>query len=522
MAELRIPIIVENKGKKAFKEVDNSITGLTKNFKKLAGAAGIGLSTAAVINFGKNAVKAFAENEKSANRLAGVVKNLGLALETPIIEANLDRISAKFGYQGEVLREAFQKLITATGSLTKSQDLLNASLNISAGSGVDLLTVNQDLANLYVGNTKGLKKYNLGLSNAQLKTLKFEDAVSLLNKQFGGAAAAELQTYSGKMRVLGEAAGNAQETIGGGLVDALMILTGDTDMDGLARSMQDFAESTSAALKDWAKLQKTINDSVLGQALKKTAGDLLLGRNYGEIFGLTPYKGSSFNPDTPNVGRARRFFEGGQDSVEEAKRNKARALAEAEALKAARARAALEKKATVEAKKKAALEKAARTLELERINLTAGLKGKISESDRLSLQLQLALLDKNDAQATKLAAELDAAVKRNNELAAALLATPKAPNPYADWKAPDMGSFGGGININDMSDYIKLNPFGQQGGLNAGVVAGVNPSPTVNVTVQLDSQVVGDAVRDVQINESLSGSFSQVNRRGRFGEVAIL
>jgi len=237
---------------------------------------------------------------------------------------------------------------------------------------------------------------------------------------------------------------------------------------------------------------------------------------------LTPYKGSSFNPDTPKVGRARRFFSGGQDSILEAQRAKARKVAEAEALKRAKERAALEKKATVEAKKKAALEKAARTLELDRINLTAGLKGKISEADRLSLQLQLALLDKNDALAAKLAADLEAAVKRNNELAAALLATPKAPNPYSEWKAPDMGTFNAGININDMSDYIKLNPFGQQGGLNAGVVAGVNPSPTVNVTVQLDSQVVGDAVRDVQINESLSGSFSQVNRRGRFGEVAIL
>ena len=53
MAELRIPIIGEFKGKKAFKEADSSVKSLTKNFKKLAGAAGIGLSTAAVIKFGK-------------------------------------------------------------------------------------------------------------------------------------------------------------------------------------------------------------------------------------------------------------------------------------------------------------------------------------------------------------------------------------------------------------------------------------------------------------------------------------
>jgi hypothetical protein len=40
MAEIRIPIIVENKGKKAFKDVDKGIKGITGSFKKLAGAAG--------------------------------------------------------------------------------------------------------------------------------------------------------------------------------------------------------------------------------------------------------------------------------------------------------------------------------------------------------------------------------------------------------------------------------------------------------------------------------------------------
>jgi hypothetical protein len=524
MAELRIPIIVENKGKKAFKEVDNSITGLTKNFKKLAGAAGIGLSTAAVINFGKNAVKAFAENEKSANRLAGVVKNLGLALETPIIEANLDRISAKFGYQGEVLRESYQKLITATGSLEKSQDLLNLSLDVSAGSTFDLLTVNQDLANLYVGNTRGLKKYNLGLSQAQLQTIKYEDAVALLAATFKGAAQQELGTFSAQMRVLGEAAGNAQEIIGGGLIDALMILTGDTDMDGLARSMQDFAESTSAALKDWAKLQKTINDSILGQVLKKTAGDLLLGRNYGEIFGLTPYKGSSFNPDTPNVGRARRFFAGGQDSVEEAKRNKARALAEAEALKAARARAALEKKAAMDAKKKAALESAARKLDLQRINISAALKGKISETDKLSLQLQLALLNENDTEAKKLSDQLDAAIKRQKELEALLLATPKAPNPFSEWKVPKL-DFGGNVLGSAVPNYVPpsyVTPETFTSGGAMGPQAITPPTPPISITVELDGAVVGGAIRDSSINDSLSGSFNTVNRTSRFAPQGVI
>lgn len=531
--ELRVPIIVENKGKKAFKEVDNSLKSLTGSFRKLAGAAGIGLSTAAIINFGKQGVLAFAENEKSARRLASVVRNLGLELETPTIEATLDRISAKYGYQGEVLRDSYQKLITATGSLQKSQELLNLSLDVAAGSGQDLVTVNQDLANLFVGNTRGLRKYSLGLSQAQLKTLKYEDAVALLAKTFAGAGQNELDTFSGQMRVLTEAADNAQEIIGGGLIDALMILSGDTTVEELAKSMAEVATNTSEALRQLSSFGKGVVDIFGGVA---TALEKFI-RFTQPLADLIIEGDPSGFMDRPRP-RARRFFAGGQDSVMEAQRAKARAAAEKEALKRAKERAALEKKGTAEAKKKAALEKAARTLELERINLTAGLKGKISETDRISLQLQLALLDKNDALATKLAADLETAIQRNLKLQAALLATPEAPNPYRNWTPPDFGKpLPQGFkppsypepapNPQGPKAYVPPTPtlpsdsflqYGPQGGLMAGVIAGVNPQPVVNVTVLLDGETLGEVVTDVisevQTNNNLSGSFTTVGGRG--------
>jgi len=518
MAELRIPIIVENKGKKAFKDVDNSIKSLTGNFKKLAGAAGIGLSTAAIINFGKQGVLAFAENEKSARRLAGVVKNLGLELETPTIEATLDRISAKYGYQGEVLRESYQKLISATGSLEKSQELLNLSLDVAAGSGQELLTVNQDLANAFVGNTRGLRKYNLGLSQAQLKTLKYEDAVALLAKTFKGAGQGELDTFSGQMRVLTEAADNAQEIIGGGLIDSLMILSGDTTVEDLAKSMAELATNTSTALTQLSSFGKGVID-IFGGVATAIEKFILATDPFVDLIVEGDPSGFMAKPRP----RARRFFEGGQDSVEEAKRNKARALAEAEALKAAKARAALEKKSAMEAKKKAALEKAARTLELERINLTAGLKGKISETDRLSLQLQLALLDKNDTAASKLSSQLDTAIKRQKELDAALLATPKAPNPFSEWKVPKL-DFGGNVLGSAVPNYVPpsyVTPETFTSGGAMGPQAMTPVAPPINIKVEVAGQDVAAVITQEQSNQSLSGSFVNVNRLGRFANTPV-
>jgi len=87
---IRIATIFDNKG---LKKADKGVKGLQSAVKKLAGAAGIGLSTAAVINFGKQAAKAFIADEKAASRLALAVKNLGLGFETPRIEEFISQLS---------------------------------------------------------------------------------------------------------------------------------------------------------------------------------------------------------------------------------------------------------------------------------------------------------------------------------------------------------------------------------------------------------------------------------------------
>ena len=553
MAELRASIVGEFKGKKAFKDADKATSKLDKGVKRLGASLAATFGAQQLLKFSKNAVKAFAENEKSAKRLETVVKNLGLAFELPGIEASLDKVSAKFGYEGEVLREAFQKLITTTGSAKKSQDLLNLSLDIAAGSGVNLLTVNQDLAAAYVGQTRGLRKYNLGLTQSELKTLDFDSAVSKLSANFKGAGGAELETFSGKMRVLQEGAENAQEIIGGGLVDALLILSGDTTVEELAATMGELATNTAEALTNLGKF---------GQGVKDVIGPIATG--FEKFINATqPFFNSIVFGDAltfakpPNVGSARRLFGGGSGGAGgNIADNIARRKAEADAAKRARELAALQKKtldtqkkSLAEAKKKTALDKASKTLNLEAIGIEAALKGKISETDRLSLQLQKAILEGNATLATQLSDQLEAAIKRNAQLQAALLATPKAPNPFSEWSIPKL-DFGGNIlgtplppaftppsyppsvtNPQGPVAPIYVPPtnvpsdsftqYGPQGGLMAGVIAGVNPQPVINVGVEVAGEEVAAVITQQQTNQSLSGSFVNVNRLGRFAQLQI-
>ena len=532
MAELRIPIIGEFKGKKAFGDAEKATGKLDKSVKKLGGALVAAFSIQKIAQFGKAAAKAFIADEKAASQLAMSVKNLGLAFETPRIEEFISKLSKASGVADDVLRPSMQKLLQTTVSVTKSQELLTQALDISRGSGVDYETVVEDLTKAYVGQTRGLNKYKLGVTAAELKTMKFADVQERLNKQFSGANAAYLETFAGKMEVLGTAAGEAQEIIGKGLIDALMILSGDTTIDGLAVSMETFATNTANAVTQIAKLAKGVANFAT--------------ESYGKVDKLSDnitdfIDKITFNPNpvarTRNVGQAGRLFTGGSggagfniEEERERRRIEAEAAKRAKELAALQAKSlALQVKAAAEAKKKAALDKASKTLNIEAIGLEAALKGKISETDRISLLLQKAILEGNANQATKLSDQLNEAVKRQNELAAILLATPKAPNPYENWKIPDdvlawtAASLGVTVSSLGTTPVPISSTFSDaQMELAAAVNAGQSAEQRlINVQVYLDGDVVGGAITNSQINSSLSGSFNQINRSGNVGAVAI-
>ena len=526
MAELRIPIIVENKGKKALGDVDKSVKGLSKSFKKLAGAAGIGLSTAAVIKFGKEAAKAFIADEKAASRLAMSVKNLGLGFETPRIERYIADLSAMSGVTDDQLRPAMQRLLQTTGSVTKSQELLNQAIDISRGSGVDYETVVNDLSMAYVGNTKGLRKYSLGLSQAELKTMSFADVQSKFASTFKGSNAAYLDTYAGKFELINTAVGEASEKIGGALVESLVsaFAAGDPQefvakIEGLATKI---ASMVATAVFGFKKLYYLTSDQAILASLNPFD-------NYeNDVVKIIDMQEKMF----------RASFEGikmgylGSMPVgiySSASNDAARKKAEADALKRQKDLLNLQTKSLAEQKKKSALDRASKTLNLEAIGIEAALKGKISETDRISLLLQKAILEGNASLATQLSDQLEAATKRQNELRSLLLTTPEAPNPYRNWTLPmDLLNYTAsslGVSVAQLQN-APVAPSSTFSDAEMELMSAVNRfqganAQAINVEVYLDGDIVGGAITNSQVNNSLSGSFNQVNRSRNKGAVAI-
>jgi hypothetical protein len=71
------------------------------------------------------------------------------------------------------------------------------------------------------GNTAALGKLGIGLSAAELKTMTFTDVQGKLTELFGGAAARNAETYSGRIARMQVAFDEAKETIGFALLPIL-------------------------------------------------------------------------------------------------------------------------------------------------------------------------------------------------------------------------------------------------------------------------------------------------------------
>jgi hypothetical protein len=526
---IRIAAIFDNKG---LKQADKGVKGLQSSVKKLAGAAGIGLSTAAIVNFGKKSVQAFIADQKAASQLAVAVKNLGLAFETPRIEQFISEMSRASGVADDVLRPSMQKLLQTTGSVTKSQELLTQALDISRGSGVDFETVVNDLQAAYVGQTRGLRKYSLGLSQAELKAMSFADVQERLSKQFTGANAAYLETYAGKLEVITTAAGEAQETIGKGLIDAFVILSSESgNITDLTTAMNTFAEGTASAFRNVAVLVSNLDRAMQAGFGLVGVLDRITGSNFVKMFGgvaglLGTMGSGSFGSTAGGMGGYPSSALGlGYIDPNIAAREKA----EAAAAKRAKELAALTKKGLDTQKKSLALQKASKTLNLEAIGIEAALKGKISETDRISLLLQKAVLEGNATLATQLSDQLEAATKRQNELRSLLMTTPEAPNPYRNWTLPqDLLNYTAsalGVSVAQLQT-APVAPSSTFSDAQMELMAAVNSfqradQQAINIEVYLDGDAVGGAITNSQINSSLSGSFNQVSRGNNKGAVAL-
>jgi hypothetical protein len=382
------------KGQKDISAFDKGITKLGKTFAAVFG-------TAALLNYSKNAVKAFMADEKAAKALEVQLQNLGYGLSAPGVELYIANLERMYGVLDDQLRPAFQTLITASGSLTASQKALDVALNVSAATGKSVEEVSAALAKGFSGQTTALSRLGAGLDKTTLASGDMNKIMDELSAKFNGQAAARLDTYAGKMDLLQASAARASETIGKGILDSLTIIGNDSSIDDLTKSMESLATSISDVTVGFAGLIKGLTDIVNSDAFPLLEALVWVFQNTSGI-GLLGKKGKKDKQKAEGSG----WTYDNTGSV-------AAAQAKAAELKILKEKNAVNKQILATDKAKLALNDLAKKFDLDRINLVTALNAATDEETKLRLKSQLALLDQDAALAKKYNAELEAAAALN-------------------------------------------------------------------------------------------------------------
>lgn len=202
----------------ADKAVEDNSNKISEFGKKAAAAFAV--AAAAAVAYGTklaiDGVKAAIEDEQAQLRLARALKEATGATDAQI-KATEDMIlqtSLATGVADDQLRPAFQRLAVSTKDTTKAQELLNLALDISKGRGLELEQVANALGRAQDGNTTALGRLGLGLSKAELSTLSFTEVQAKLSDLYGGAAAANAETFQGKIDRLKVGFDEAKESLG--------------------------------------------------------------------------------------------------------------------------------------------------------------------------------------------------------------------------------------------------------------------------------------------------------------------
>ena len=381
---------------KGFKNADKATSALDKSMKRLAKTVVGVFSAQKVLAYSKASVKAFAEDQKAAALLSNQLKNLGLAYAAVDVEKFIAQLQTQTGILDDELRPAFAQLARVTGSVAESQKLMATAFDVSKGAGIGFLDAVNTLSQAYVGNKRGLRQLNLGLTQAELTAMSFDEILTRITKQFKGAGAAAMDTYAGKLDLLKVSADNAKETIGQGFIDAFTIIADDQDfnnvlgaIDGAALAVADMIRGVGVALRkidsatpDWLKKLVDLNFSIGWMGLLRDMG--ANSRRQAAIGTGGSYFTKQAKDRLAAVADKKR-----QEDLLKKEREKTKLLAKQTAEK--KAQAALDKA-------NLALSSANNIFDIERVGIAAAMQNQsLTENERKRLEIKQAIFALEDA-----------------------------------------------------------------------------------------------------------------------------
>jgi hypothetical protein len=433
------------KAEKGLKNLRFQANGLNSSLAKL----GLGISVA---QFARKSVQAAVEMEQANSRLAVSLTNIGQAskINSTSIRAS-EKAMMSLGFEGTQTAFALSSLVTATGSLEKSQGMLAASADLARFKNIDLAEASKILAKASGGNAKAFKELGITMDKSLPPAKALEKAMGMLNAKIGGQAAAYAKTYSGQLAILEAKFQDVQEQVGYKLLPVLIELGNFLINTGIPKLEQFFTmiDKNRSTVIGMAAAIVTLKYAMKGlatyAALTNKAFIPLFGAAAPLLAGLTAIAGvtalvassPSGQPSGVPLGVGQPMGRGSNSIALQRQNNAKKAAGAAPTVKtgldpfrrfnkqgyqASKEAAAAAKKAADLAKKEAAAKLAAQRLvnadkrlaaqfDLNQIALANALKLNLTDKEKAAVQGLIALQDDGYKTETQRMADQEAALK---------------------------------------------------------------------------------------------------------------
>ncbi len=213
----------------------------------------VGISTSAVIAVTgvrslRDALREFGTEELAINRLRNSLRNMGrdVDAETRRMITQAQAIQRVTTFTDDQVL-SIQGLLTAYGLQADELDrATQAAVDYAATGKLSLETSAQLIGKAFLGVTNTLRRYGIVVSESATRTEKFDQVLGFIEGRFGGMAAANVDTYIGRMDQLSNSFNDVREAVAGAIAPALQDVA--VELKQLADATADWVQANEEAI----------------------------------------------------------------------------------------------------------------------------------------------------------------------------------------------------------------------------------------------------------------------------------
>lgn len=222
MAKRTVDIVIKarDKASRQFGKVGGAAKGMSSMLKTAGVAAMAYFSARAIKDFVGSSLEAFGKQEAATKSLSDALTLLGQNSDAAM--ADMKAFAAEIQKQTVIGDEAVLEMMAMGSALGKLsgeglKDATTAAIGLSRRLSIDTTAAMRLVARAAVGDTAQLKRYGVVLEEGLTPQQKFNQLLKIGADSFA-LAAGETDTYTGRMKQLGNVWGDVKEKLGKALL----------------------------------------------------------------------------------------------------------------------------------------------------------------------------------------------------------------------------------------------------------------------------------------------------------------